>query len=199
MLMLLTFLVWWRLVLAGLLVELVRVTNGRSGLVGSSYVSKKDPLRGLRMGEARRAGEVLPPPPVPRVGDMLLVGDDVLPRVGEAPRAGDLLRSVDAECLGDCFGDDVGLLLSSSGPPKKDPLKGLRMGDCRVLCPSVRLVRRGERSGLCRDTFHGDWGGVALGVQICVSDVTRRLQWGHLPDMKFLLPTVEYLDNGYRR
>lgn len=32
-----------------------------------------------------------------------------------------------------------------------------------------------------------------MGVQIWVSDVTRRLQWGHLPDMKLLLPTVEYL------
>lgn len=87
--------------------------------------------------------------------------------------------------------------------PKKDPLNGLRRGDCRVvvlpppLSPFFGLrLRSGERSGDCRLLrvfFQGEGGGVALGVQICFSDLTWRWQWGHFPDMKALSPTVEYL------
>lgn len=93
------------------------------------------------------------------------------------------------------FGDGVLLLSSSSSSlaPKKAPLKGLRRGDCREVWPSLGLVRRGDRSGLWRLTFQGEGGGVAFGVQTCVSDLTVRLQYGHLPDMKVLPPTVEYL------
>ena len=78
--------------------------------------------------------------------------------------------------------------------PKKEPLNGLRSGDCRVAWPpGVFGLRSGERRGLCNFTFHGDGGGVAFGVQTWLSDLTIRLQCGHLPDMKLLPPTVEYL------
>lgn len=112
----------------------------------------------------------------------------------------------------------AGLSLSSMSlleEPKKDPLKGLRRGDCNVVVVLVwplpsplsssslplpflgeRRVRSGERSGDCRlltAFFQGEGGGVAFGVQTCFSDLTWRLQWGHLPDMKVLPPTVEYL------
>lgn len=58
------------------------------------------------------------------------------------------------------------------------------------------LLRRGERRGLWRLVFHGEGGGVAFGVQIWVSDLTWRLQWGHFPDMKVLPATVLYLYFG---
>lgn len=116
--------------------------------------------------------------------------------------------------LGEEEEGSLSLLLSLlEEPPKKDPLNGLRSGDCRVvvvlvwplppLPPSspsplfgVRRVRIGERSGDCRlltAFFQGEGGGVAFGVQTCFSDLTWRWQWGHLPDMKVLPPTVEYL------
>lgn len=97
---------------------------------------------------------------------------------------------------------------SSSLLEPKDPLNGLRRGDCSVVLvppppplPSpflgLRLrLRSGERRGdwrLLRVLFQGDGGGVAFGVQICLSDLTWRWQWGHFPDMKDLVPTLEYL------
>lgn len=100
---------------------------------------------------------------------------------------------------------------SSLLEPKKDPLNGLRRGDWSRVPPppplpsaflGLRLrLRSGERRGdwrLLRVFFQGDGGGVAFGVQICLSDLTWRWHWGHFPDMKDLSPTVEYLWVGAR-
>lgn len=127
-------------------------------------------------------------------------------RVKPTPRgagAGPTAAAVDAAVLLGETDAALPLLSSSSFEPKNEPLKGLRRGDCREVVvleppPSLGLVpvRSGERSGDCRLLsvfFQGDCGGVALGVQTWLSDLTWRLQWGHLPDMKGLPPTVEYL------
>lgn len=142
-------------------------------------------------------------------------GPGLLPPVCSPPRGGLLVKPT-PRAGGGPTAPATGFFLGEEGEsslsllePKKDPLKGLRRGDCRevvvLVWPSlsssffgVRLLRIGDRSGdwrLLMVFCQGDGGGVAFGVQICSSDFTWRWQWGHLPDMKVLPPTVEYLCN----